>query len=37
MYLENSDTVLAMKQQTTVVSRNEIGTAGPALRAMTGT
>src|SRR3974390_820629 len=36
MYFENSDTVLAMKQQTTVVSRNEMGMSGPALRAMTG-
>src|SRR5579863_3136519 len=36
MYLENSDTVLAMKAQTTVVSRNEIGIVGPALSATTG-
>src|SRR6267154_243903 len=36
MYLENWDTVLPMKKQTIVVSRNEIGMAGPALRAMIG-
>src|SRR6516225_6529284 len=36
MYLENCDTVFPMKKQTIVVSRNEIGMAGPALRAMIG-
>ena len=36
MYLENCDTVFPMKKQTIVVSRNEIGMSGPALRAMIG-
>src|ERR1700728_2768857 len=36
MYLENCDTVLPMNRQTIVASRNEIGMAGPALRAMIG-
>ena len=36
MYLENCETVFPMKKHTIVVSRNEIGMAGPALSAMTG-
>ena len=36
MYLENCETVCPMNKQTIVVSRNEIGMAGPALSAMTG-
>jgi hypothetical protein len=36
MYLENCDTVFPMKKQTIVVRKNEIGMAGPALRAMIG-
>src|SRR5580693_5709333 len=36
MYLENCETVCPMNKQTIVVSRNEIGMAGPALRAMIG-
>ncbi len=36
MYLENCETVFAMKTQTIVVSRNEMGMSGPAFRAMTG-
>jgi hypothetical protein len=36
MYRENWETVLAMKTHTIVVSRNEIGMSGPALRAMIG-
>src|SRR6516225_5336127 len=36
MYLENCDTVFPMKKQTIVVRKNEIGIAGPALRAMIG-
>ena len=36
MYLENCETVLPMNRQTIVVSRNEIGMAGPALAAISG-
>ncbi len=36
MYFENCDTVFPMKKQTIVVRKNEIGIAGPALRAMIG-
>ena len=36
MYRENCETVFAMKMHTIVVSRNEMGMVGPALRAMTG-
>src|ERR1700675_3243823 len=36
MYLENCDTVLPMKTQTMVVSKNESGMAGPAFRAIIG-
>ena len=36
MYLENCETVFAMKKHTMVVSRNEIGIVGPALSAMIG-
>jgi len=35
-YLENCETVFAMKKHTIVVRKNEIGMAGPALSAMTG-
>src|SRR5271165_3672763 len=36
MYFENCDTVLPMKTQTMVASRNDSGMAGPAFEAMIG-